>query len=78
VNTTDLVGEAFDSKLEAYDVQPGFDGRELAVLFDALVNGLLMNRALVPDGDQPALLARALRKILASRQPRPDEGVDEA
>lgn len=65
LRTTDLVGAAFDAKLEDARAQPGFSGRELAVLFDALVTGLLMNRALDPDGDQPELLARSLRKLLA-------------
>ena len=64
-NTTDLVGEAFEARLQEAGADPGFDGRELAVLFDALVTGLLMNRALDPEGDQPELLARAMRKLLA-------------
>ena len=70
-NTTELVGEAFEAKLQDSELEPGFDGRELAVLFDALVTGLLMNRALAPDGDQPALLARALRKSAELQPPRP-------
>ena len=64
LRTTGLVGQAFEAKLEGADTDPGFNGREIAVVFDALVTGLLMNRALDPDGDQPELLARALRKIL--------------
>lgn len=64
-NTTDDVGQAFEQQLEHSAAQPGFEGRELAVLFDALVRGLLMNRALDPDGQQPELLARAMRKLLA-------------
>ena len=47
------------------------------MIFDALVAGLLMNRALDPDGDQPALLARALRKILASQPSAADGTVDQ-
>jgi len=78
LNTTDLVGEAFDVKLDEAGTEPGFDGRELAVIFDALVAGLLMNRALDPDGDQPALLARALRKILASEPSAADGTVDQS
>jgi AcrR family transcriptional regulator len=65
LNTSDLVGAAFDAKLRESGADPGFEGRELAVLFDALVTGLLMNRALDPDGEQPALLGRAMRKLLA-------------
>lgn len=65
LNTTDLVGQAFEDKFEESGAEPGFDGRDLAVLFDALVTGLLMNRALDPEGRQPELLARAMRKLLA-------------
>ena len=64
-NTAELVGEAFGAKLERSGPVPEFDGRELAVLFDALVTGLLMSRTLDPQGQQPELLARALRKLLA-------------
>jgi AcrR family transcriptional regulator len=65
LNTTELVGEAIEGKLRESQTQPGFGGRELAVLIDALVTGLLMDRALDPEGNQPELLARALRKLLA-------------
>ena len=61
LNTADLVGEAFEAKLDEAGTAPGFDGRELAVLFDALVTGLRMNRSLDPEGNQPELLARAMR-----------------
>ncbi len=65
LNTTEVVGEAVDTKLRESGTQPGFSGRQFAVVFDALVTGLLMNRTLDPDGDQPELLARAMRKLLA-------------
>lgn len=71
--TSDLVGEAFEARIKEAGAAPGFSGRELAVLFDALVTGLLMDRALDPDGDQPALLARALRRLLASEPTAGDE-----
>ncbi len=61
---TDEVGAAFDAKIERTGAQPGLTGRELAVVFDALVTGLLMNRALDPDGEQPAVMAKALRRVL--------------
>lgn len=64
LNTTGLVSEAIEATLREAEADPGFEGRELAVLIDALVTGLLMNRALEPEGDQPQLLARALRKLL--------------
>ncbi|MEX1295567.1 MAG: TetR family transcriptional regulator [Candidatus Limnocylindrales bacterium] len=63
--TNGLVGAAFEARLQGSDSGPGFDGRELAVLFDALVTGLLMSRELDPYGRQPELLARAMRKLLA-------------
>lgn len=65
LRTTDTVGEAFDRKLAVSESRPGLSGRELAVVFDALVTGLLMNRALDPDGDQPELLAKSLSRLLA-------------
>jgi len=66
LKATDDVGAAFDAKIDEAGAEPGLTGRELAVVFDALVMGLLMNRALDPDGDQPAVLAKALRRILAT------------
>ena len=74
LQTSDLVGEAFEAKLEDAGAETGFSGRELAVVFDALVTGLLMNRALDPEGEQPELLARALRKLLASDPPATNGG----
>ena len=65
VKLTDPVGAAFENKLRETDARPGFTGDELAVVFYALVTGLLMNRALRPDDTQPALLAKVLRKLLA-------------
>ncbi len=65
LETSELVGAAFEARLAEAEAQPGFDGRELATLLDALVTGLLMNRTLDPDGKQPELLARAVRKLLA-------------
>ena len=66
LRTRDRVGAAFATKLTDAGADPGFDSRELALLFKALVTGLLMDRALDPDGEQPELLARALRKLLAA------------
>ena len=63
--TPERVGAAFDTQLEAADTKIGFEGRELAIIFEALGTGLLMDRALEPDGPQPELLARTLRKLLA-------------
>ena len=65
LKTSETVGAAFETRLAESDTDPDFDSRELAVLLDALVTGLLMDRALDPDGTQPELLARALRKLLA-------------
>ncbi len=73
LQTSDLVGEAFETRFKEAGASPGFSGRELAVVLDALVTGLLMDRALDPEGDQPALLARTLRRLLASEPPGGDE-----
>ena len=54
-----------ETKLAEADVRPGLTGDELAVVFHALVTGLLMNRALQPDGAQPEILAKVLRELLA-------------
>jgi AcrR family transcriptional regulator len=62
---TDDVAAVFEAKLQETGAQPGLDGRELAVVFDALVTGLMANRLLDPDGDQPAILAKTMRKLLA-------------
>ena len=66
----DDVGAAIEASLPASSVEPGLRGRELAIVFDALVTGLLMNRALDPDGDQPAILAKAMRKLIADIAPQ--------
>jgi AcrR family transcriptional regulator len=63
-HTTELVGAALDTRLAEAGGDPGFSGRELAVILDALVTGLSLDRALDPEGEQPELLARALRKLL--------------
>ncbi len=65
----DDVGAAIEARLRASSAEPGLRGRELAIVFDALVTGLLMNRALDPDGDQPAILAKAMRKLIADIAP---------
>jgi hypothetical protein len=41
----------------------------LGIIFDALANGLTMHRVLDPEGAQPELLAKALRKLLADEAP---------
>jgi AcrR family transcriptional regulator len=74
LQTSDLVGAAFETKLEDAGAETGFSGRELAVVFDALVTGLLMQRALDPLSEQPELLARALRKLLAPDPPATNGG----
>ena len=71
--TPERVGAAFEARLDAAETDVGFDGRELAIVFDALVTGLLMDRALEPDGPQPELLARTLRKLLAAEPPERSE-----
>jgi AcrR family transcriptional regulator len=67
---TGPVGAAFEAKLEEAGSDPGLTGEELAVVFHALVTGLLMDRALRPDGAQPQILARVLRKLLAGTDAR--------
>jgi AcrR family transcriptional regulator len=76
---TDDLGEVLAGKLRAAGAQPGLDGRELAVILDALTTGLLMNQALDPDGDQPTLYAKAIHKLIgdepavaATEEPRSD------
>ena len=64
LRSTDDVAAAFEAKLAEAGVDPGLTGRELAVVFEALIMGLLMNRTLDPDGEQPAVLAKALHRIL--------------
>jgi len=72
---TDPVGTAFEAKLEEAGRDPGLTGDELAVVFHALVTGLLMDRALRPDGAQPQILAKVLRKLLAQTDARSGGGV---
>lgn len=69
----DQIGDAFEAKLATSGSDPGLDGDELAVLFDALVTGLMMDKALDPEGDQPVLLAKALHKLLAGEPARPSD-----
>ena len=70
------IGVAFDARLQASGARPGLDGQELAVLFEALVTGLTMDRTLQPDGDQPRLLTKALRKLLSDEAALPPDGAN--
>jgi AcrR family transcriptional regulator len=63
--SSQAMGEALAQKLAASGAETDLDGPELGVIFDALLNGLTMHRVLDPDGTQPELLAKALRKLLA-------------
>ncbi len=69
----DQVSKAFDAKLRSSGVDPGMAGAELAVLFEALLTGLTMNRVLDPEGDQPQLLTKALRRLLSVGPTNTDE-----
>ena len=59
---------AFEAKLDASGVHTGLSGTELAAIFEALVTGLTMDRLLQPDGAQPLVLTKALRKLLADER----------
>ena len=59
------VGEILDEKIDASDAHPGFSGRELMVILEALGTGLLMNVYLDPEAGSSELLTRATRKLLA-------------
>lgn len=63
-------GDVIDDKLAAAGTRPGLDGRELAVIIDALGLGLRMDQAIDPDGDQHVLFAKAVHKLLADEPPR--------
>jgi hypothetical protein len=63
------MGEALSEKLAGSQATRDLDGRELGIIFDALANGLTMHRVLDPEGAQPELLAKALRKLLADEAP---------
>lgn len=65
LGTSEAMGEALTAKLTGTASSTDLDGRELGIIFDALLNGLTMHRVLAPEGDQPLLLAKALRKLLA-------------
>ncbi len=56
---------SLDAKLRSSGARPGLSGEELAAIFEVLVNGLTMDRGLDPEDDQPVLLTKALRKLLA-------------
>ena len=42
------------------------------------MTGLLMQRALDPEGDQPVLLAKALHRLIADVAPAADDAAAEA
>jgi AcrR family transcriptional regulator len=65
-------GDVLERRLAAAGARPGLDGRELAVLMDALVTGLRMNQALDPDGNQHVLLSKAIHKLIADERPHAD------
>lgn len=64
LRTSGAMSQALSKKLAGSDAATDLDGRELGIIFDALLNGLTMHRVLSPDGDQPLLLAKALRRLL--------------
>ena len=65
LSSSQAMGEALTEKLTESGAETDLDGAEMGVIFDALLNGLTMHRVLDPDGTQPELLAKALRKLLA-------------
>jgi AcrR family transcriptional regulator len=65
LSTSEAMGEALTEKLPGPRTESGLDGHEMGIIFDALLNGLTMHRVLDPDGAQPELLGKALRKLLA-------------
>lgn len=67
-------GDVLEHQLAASGARPGLDGRELAVLIDALAIGLRMRQALDPEGDQHVLFSKAVHKFIADERPRGDEG----
>ena len=71
LSTSAAMGEALSEKLPVSDSSTGLDGHEMGIIFDALLNGLTMHRVLDPDGAQPELLGKALRKLLAA-EPEPE------
>ena len=73
LSTSETMGEALTEKLAGSEAMTGLDGREMGIIFDALLNGLTMHRVLDPDGAQPELLGKALRKLLAA-EPEPGSG----
>ena len=62
-------GDVLEQKLAAAGARPGLDGRELAVLMDALAIGLRMQQVLEPDGDQHVLFTKAVHKLVADERP---------
>ena len=66
-------GDVLEHKMAVSGLRPGLDGRELAVLMDALAIGLRMHQALDPKGDQHVLFSKAVHKLIADEQPRNDE-----
>ena len=70
LDAADDVGEVIAAKLESSGARPGLTGHELAILLDALATGLLMNQAIDPEGNQPALCAKAIHKLF-SDEPAP-------
>jgi AcrR family transcriptional regulator len=71
LGTSEAMGEVLSTKLAGSSTAGDLDGHELGIIFDALLNGLTMHRVLDPDGAQPELLAKALRKLL-SAPPTPE------
>ncbi len=71
LGTSEATSKALTEKLAASGPSTDLTGRELGIIFDALMNGLTMHRVLAPDGDQPVLLAKAMHKLLAS-EPAPE------
>ncbi|MGD8485652.1 MAG: TetR family transcriptional regulator [Chloroflexota bacterium] len=69
LSASEAMGEALSEKLAGSQATRDLDGRELGIIFDALANGLTMHRVLDPEGAQPELLAKALRKLLADEAP---------
>lgn len=64
---------AFDAKLGTSGAHPGLSGAELAAIFEVLVTGLTMDRGLRPEDDQPTLLTKVLRKLLADEPPASED-----
>jgi AcrR family transcriptional regulator len=59
------LGRIVDTRLAEATSAPGFSGREVVLLLDALGTGLLMNSILEPEAASRELFTRAIRALLS-------------